>query len=447
MRRLTALLKGLAGFVALAILTVLLVSLFSRASGSQQRPNQAAGVAAAIETATQPAFQSPVQTPIGPTAQMPTPTQTPADRTFQSPVQTPVPSLAPWPTPTPTPELGLLELVRDAAISPDGHQVLFVSQQSTGEKEDVFALSLDSDQVRPFLQRGGEIRPKRVDWSPDGRTVAMATWTDPWTEVGSYHDIYLADAQGSGLLNLTASLDEIIQEFAWSPDSQSIACITVPKDSMNPDNLWVCRVNTQECVRFAVRAFMLSGGGMGYLAWAPDSSKLAVGYEMQIAVGRLALVDLAAGTTGLLPQPADYGPPDPLWFPDGSRIAFFATRLERLAEPDFWIMTAQGQELHKVAELRYPEAAFRSVSLPQWLSDDRIAFYWEEAIWSMRADGSELERLTPREMTPSLLKAPSISRVGHRMAFVVREYPAGLLGQRISRIALLDLADKSLITK
>ena len=448
MKRLTALLKGLAGFVALAILTVLLIVLFSQAGGSWRRSSPTAGEAAATETVTLPAFQSPVETPIGPIAQMPTPTQTPADRTFQSPVQTSTPSPTPWPTPTPRPEPGLVGLVQDVAISPDGQQVLFISQQSTAGNRGVYALSLDDDQIRPFLQRGGEIRPKRIDWSPDGRTVAIATSTDV-TEFGNFHDIYVTGADGRQLSNLTASLDEVIEDWAWSTDSLSIACITEPKDCTDPLNLWVCRVDTLKCVRFAVTAYSVSGNAKGYLAWSPDSTKLLVGYEPGVASGQLVLVDLSTGSVDPLPQPATYGAPYPLWFPDGSRILFFAGQEERLSEPVLWSLTVKDKVLSKVTELHRPNPQPGDMALfPEWLNDGRIGFYWNNAIWSIRPDGSELERLTPENVLFLLTKAPSVSIASNRMALVVHESSEGIGGrQLISRLALLDLVDKRLVIK
>jgi Tol biopolymer transport system component len=406
------------------------------------------GEAAATETATLPEFQSPIQTPIGPTAQELTPTETPAERTFQSPVQTSTPSPTPWPTPTPRPEPGLVGLVQDVAISPDGQQVLFISQQSRAGNRGVYALSLDDDQIRPFLQRGDDIRPSRVDWSPDGRMVAIATLADPWTEFGNFHDLYVTGADGRELSNLTADLDEVIEDWAWSTDSLSIACITEPKDRTSPLNLWICRVDI-ECVRFAVTAYSVSGNAKGYLAWSPDSTKLLVGYEPGVAFGILVLVDLATGSVDSMPQPATYGAPYPLWFPDGSRILFFAGQEERLSEPVLWSLTVKDKVLSKVTELHRPNPQPGDMALfPEWLNDGRIGFYWNDAIWSIRPDGSELERLSPEEVRLLLTKAPSFSIAGNRMALIVHESSGGIGGrQLISRLALLDLADKSLVIK
>ena len=161
------------------------------------------------------------------------------------------------------------------------------------------------------------------------------------------------------------------------------------------------------------------------------------------------LVDLATGSVGSLPKPAGYSAPHPLWSPDGSRIAFFATREEPLAEPELWALTVEEKVLSWVAELHLPNPELGgSGRFPEWLSDGRIGFYSEEAIWSIRTDGSGLERLTSEGVRPSLSKAPSVSIAGNRMAFVVSEYSTGIGGYRmIRRIALLDLADKRLVIK
>jgi hypothetical protein len=127
---------------------------------------------------------------------------------------------------------------------------------------------------------------------------------------------------------------------------------------------------------------------------------------------------------------------------DGKRIGFFATREEVNAEPEFWTVVLDGRELTLVTVQHASEPpAYSSGSFPQWLSEDRITFYWNEGIWSMRADGSELGPLAPIGGGRILGKAPSISLGSGKVAFVVK----GCIN--CGRIAILNVADNSVIVK
>jgi len=253
-------------------------------------------------------------------------------------------------------------------------------------------------------------------------------------------------ADGTDPTCLTANLDDSIMDLAWSPDGLKIACITEPADYSRPDNLVVCHVQDQNCTRFTVRAFAVGGVG-GYIAWSPDSNRLAIGYQPGVGLGKLVLVDLAENAVKPLPQPAGYRAPHPLWFPDGERIGFFATEEEQDAEPEFWILTLETRELERIVALPASEGRFSSGSYPQWLSESEILFYSDRALWSMRVDGSAPQRLTPGGLTIYLGRAPVVSPISHEMAFVTKEWFSVTSGAHASRIAILDLMDGQLDVK
>jgi hypothetical protein len=102
----------------------------------------------------------------------------------------------------------------------------------------------------------------------------------------------------------------------------------------------------------------------------------------------------------------------PSWAPDGSKISFVSNRD---GAPDIWVMSTDGNDL---ANLTQHEAKDHS---PAWSPDGQwIAFasvrdslFWE--LYVMRADGSDLQRLTWWEDASDLW--PTWSPDGTRLAF------------------------------
>ena len=102
----------------------------------------------------------------------------------------------------------------------------------------------------------------------------------------------------------------------------------------------------------------------------------------------------------------------PSWFPGGSKIAFVS---DQDGNPDIWVMDRDGSNLINLTN--HPEKDHS----PAWSSDGEwIAFasvrdslYWE--IYVMRADGSDVRRLTWWEDASDL--SPTWSPDGSRLAF------------------------------
>src|SRR5205823_5605226 len=95
-----------------------------------------------------------------------------------------------------------------AALSPDGRLVVFVSTRSAG-RANLWTLDLNSRKTRPLTTgSGGDFRPA---WSPDGKWIAFASDRGsslPMAKGRWEHlqlaSIYVIHPDGSGLKRLTA---------------------------------------------------------------------------------------------------------------------------------------------------------------------------------------------------------------------------------------------------
>jgi len=100
-----------------------------------------------------------------------------------------------------------------AAWSPDGTQIAFASDR-TGDLE-IYVMNSDGSDVTQLTNRRGV--DGAPDWSPDGTRIAFESFRD-----GNYA-IYVMNADGSSLRRLTSDAESSHRAPAWSPDGTRIA--------------------------------------------------------------------------------------------------------------------------------------------------------------------------------------------------------------------------------
>ena len=103
--------------------------------------------------------------------------------------------------------------------SPNGAKIAFTSTRGAGFSQ-IYVMNADgTDQTALTTSSDGEYDPR---WSPDGSKIAFThveTLTPQW-------DIYVMNASGSGVANLTMSPTFNEATPAWSPDGSKIAYIS-----------------------------------------------------------------------------------------------------------------------------------------------------------------------------------------------------------------------------
>jgi TolB protein len=182
----------------------------------------------------------------------------------------------------------------DPSWSADGTTIGFGSAGP-----DVWTIRTDGRHLHPLTRGGGE----SPAWSPDGKRIAFMS-----TRTGNQYDIYLMNADGSGIRRLTTSPNEDGWP-AWSPDGKTIAYSNGP--SLGKWNIWLMSndgTHKRVLVRFA------GDTGAGYPNWSPDGQLVIFSaYSQKTGRGGIYLVD--ADGSKLTKTKIAVGAVTPVWQP------------------------------------------------------------------------------------------------------------------------------------
>jgi dipeptidyl aminopeptidase/acylaminoacyl peptidase len=314
-------------------------------------------------------------TPVPPTdTPWPTVTFTPvAVATRRPPTYTPTPTVTNTPVPTnPRP-------VTPTPTPPPEFSGKLVFQLSSGG--DIYVINADGSGLRP-LTHG--LDPAL---SPDGKQVAFTRWEFPY-------GIYVINADGTGERQLFGK--EQTKSPTWSPDGRLIAFSfrrLARRDEGDPDELgdlehgeWRLGVVEVETGYFGELPTYL---GSSSPTWGPQWTGPAIIYGGAKGLG---IVTLEGPYRYLTDHP---GHCTPAWSPDGKRVAYVIRYPDR---GELWAMNPDGSS--QVPLTAPPVGARRPISsvAPAWSPDSRhIVFLsnrngpWE--IFVMKADGSEQRKM------------------------------------------------------
>lgn len=270
-----------------------------------------------------------------------------------------------------------------AATSPGANgQILFGS--STPADHGIYALGVDGTIVQ--VTHGGA--DSSASASPDGTRLAYAhasigaIGSDGFPMRTSDTDIWIANADGTGAVDMTNTPG--VDEFApsWSPDGTRIAYTGT--DSVTGEvDVFVLDVATG-----AVAPLTATPGGTYEFEprWSPDGTKLAFGRGTFRSDSIWVMNADGSGQTELFANPgweARY----PSWSPDGSRIVFELQDPDPFGAVHLEVMNADGT---KPAAL----TAGTRDSYPAWSPDGtQVAFTRGNAVWTVGvATGAETLR-------------------------------------------------------
>jgi Tol biopolymer transport system component len=261
----------------------------------------------------------------------------------------------------------------DPVWSPDGRRLAFVRVR--GGRSDVYVLDVDGSGLRR-LAHAIAFRPMpgapssgfgaNPAWSPDGRKIAFISNRD------GNDDIFVVNADGSGLRNLTRSQahdrtriwhgreHKRISWFSpdgpmWSPDGQKIV-FRSERDRPSALERASCQPRCQRDEIYVVNA---DGSGLRRLTrnwksdnspiWSPDGRKILF---VRFVHGDVYVMNAdGSGQRNLTRSTAHPFATDtaPAWSPDGRRILFVSNR-DRNGE--VYIMNADGSGVRKLTQLK-----------------------------------------------------------------------------------------------
>jgi len=195
------------------------------------------------------------------------------------------------------------------APSPDGRRVAYYDKRD----EELWIADLATGTRVNVSQSDADLNYMPA-WSPDGTRLAFAT-----SRTGD-HDIYVVNADGTGLRQLTVDpLPATNRDYApaWSPDGARIAFSSDRSGSMQ---LWTMRADGGDA-----RQVTTAATSRAYEpSWSPDGTRLVFRRVTLLPAGgattELAIVN--ANGTGLVELPLAGTEAWPSWSPDGTRIAF-----------------------------------------------------------------------------------------------------------------------------
>jgi dipeptidyl aminopeptidase/acylaminoacyl peptidase len=253
----------------------------------------------------------------------------------------------------------------DFAWSPDSTMLVFASDcAESGGQLDLYLSHLDGNSPRRLTALNGDVAAPA--FSPDGKQVAflyvegatrpvgaLAAMNAPSGVIGEDH----IDVQRVAAVSLAAlqpstgkfvtPADLHVYEFAWSPDSRSLAYIAA--DPPGENNWWVAKLFKQE----------LSAPGHDSGSSGSRSSKPEVILDPVTVSGPLHGLQIAV----------------PRWSPDGRSIAFIGGLMsdQGVIGGDVWIVSSGGGEPHDLTP--------RRPSSSQWIAwgDDRHLYSAEVA--------------------------------------------------------------------
>jgi Tol biopolymer transport system component/tRNA A-37 threonylcarbamoyl transferase component Bud32 len=310
----------------------------------------------------------------------------------------------------------LLRLTTDPAEdnspvwSPDGQRIAFFRASA---KETSIFLSPAENGVHAKLADVYPIRidatGKHLDWSPDGRYIAVADKTEP----DEPFRIVLVDVETGQKTRLTSPPDRFVGDTspAFSPDGRTLAFIRAPSSGVRDLHLIALRSLREQRLTSDQRSILSQ-------AWTPDGKWLLFSSN-RAGSHSLWMISASGGTPERLPGVGE-NTSDPSLSRDGTRLVYS----QFFNDTNIWRFPIDGTRPATVPPRRLI-ASTQYDSSPQYSPDGkRVVFRSSRSgyneIWVADAETGAATQLTT--FAGSLTGTPRWSPDGNWIAFDSRPY-------------------------
>jgi dipeptidyl aminopeptidase/acylaminoacyl peptidase len=318
----------------------------------------------------------------------------------------------------------------DSRLSPDGSRVAYVVTRIDKDERDYRTAiwvaptdgSGDPVQFTSGLKRDGSPR-----WSPDGKWLAFAS--NRGEDKKAPAALYVIPAQGGEPRQLT-TLKESVEAIMWSPDSTRIAFAARVRDEAYDEEDekqrrprrftrlfhkldsvgWTGDRRTHVFVvdvDGAGEARQLTSGDFeqGHPSWSPDGKQLVFDglrderWDTEL-ISRIYVLDVDAGGEPRRITPDDNSYTEPVFSPDGSKIAFRFAREDGTYphHEQIGVMRPDGSDVQLLTtSLDRQTSPYPDHREPVWDGNDRILFTIEDGgnvhLYAVATDGASAPEL------------------------------------------------------
>ncbi len=240
----------------------------------------------------------------------------------------------------------------DPDYSPNGRQIAFDRRFQNGSPDAAYTIRFDgSNPTRlPIACSGQCLGIDEPNWTRSGHDIAFGRAFGPIAKDGSASMVELATA------GLSGAGDRVIRSFGlkstgtephnavWSPNGRMLA-VTVLNDRKKPVNasaIYLISANGKTVRRLTPRRL-----DAGNPDWSPNGKRIVFNsfYEGQSESELYTIRPDGTGMHRILKEKKNNYAFDPVFSPDGGRIAFVHTSRKTL--PHIWSIGADGKRLRQ----------------------------------------------------------------------------------------------------
>lgn len=215
------------------------------------------------------------------------------------------------------------------AVSPDGTKIAFTSFVKGNPA--IFILATDTGRRLPFYNQVASLNAT-PDFTPDGKQIVYSSTASGWAQ------IYVANVDGSNLRRISSTR---ALEVEPKVNPKTGADMVFVSGRSGPQQIYHMNMDGTDVQR------MSNGEGeASNPAWHPNGQAIAFAWTRGFATGNfnIFIMDVATRSFNQLTYGAGRNE-NPTWAPDGRHLAFMSTRS---GSEQIWTMLANGTQLQRL---------------------------------------------------------------------------------------------------